>query len=56
MTVYGLLATLHVVFDEIVPETEVPADTGEMETKARSSDRAMTVRSSEPRKRSVLTT
>jgi hypothetical protein len=37
----GLSANVHSSSDEIVPETEVPADTGEMETKARSRDRAV---------------
>ena len=49
VTVYGLSATAHVSGEEIVPDADVPADRGEIETKARSRDRAITVRRSEPR-------
>ena len=38
----------------MVPEADVPAYTGEMEIKARSRNRAMIVRRSEPMKLSVL--
>jgi hypothetical protein len=38
----------------MVPEADVPAYTGEMKMKARSRDRAMIVRRSEPMKLSVL--
>ena len=44
VTVYGLSAPVYVVFNEIVPDTEVAADTGEMERKARSRDRPMRMR------------
>ncbi len=44
----------HVLSSEMVPEADVPAYTGEMEMKARSRNRAMIVRRSEPMKLSVL--
>jgi len=53
VTVYGLSATAHVVLEEIVPDTEVAADTGEMEKNARSKDRPMRMARRGPTERSV---
>ena len=47
------VSNVHVVGEEIVPDTEVAADKGEMEKKARSRDRPTRMARSKPVERSA---